>query len=206
MMRRVGLVLMVLGLTACGPARPGVNEQTQLAVQQTLAAMPTDASKTIASPMPPATEVPLNGLFCEYQFCIGHPAGMAFFDVVAKNNPSVPTASTLEAGQLAAYNSSLFLEVIWQSAAGGSDGQFMLDEIVEKQGDSRNGDVQPILLHDLDVFFVPISSTGSTQLPYGGAAAWACGGRAFAWKAYAMQPDLARSLLTDALQVFRCDR
>jgi hypothetical protein len=41
-------------------------------------------------------------------------------------------------------------------------------------------------------------------LPYGGAAAWTCGGRAFAWKAYTPQPDLAKNLLEEALGRFRC--
>ena len=204
MIRHIGLTLMLLSLAACVPAGPSFNEQIQRAVEATLAAMPTDAPRALASPAAPATNVPLKGLFCEYEFCIGHPADMAFFDVVAKQNPTVPTASTFDKGQLAAYNSSLFVEVMWQTAANGSDGQFMLNDIVESQGDARSGDIQPILLHELNVFYVPISSTASPQLPYGGAAAWVCGGRAFAWKVYAMQPDLAKSLLADSLQVFRC--
>jgi len=204
MIRQIGLTLMLVSLAACVPAGPSFKEQIQLAVEATVVAMPTAAPKAFPSPLAPAPTVPLRGLFCEYQFCIGHPADMAFFDVVAKQNPTVPTASTFDKGQIAAYNSSLFVEVMWQTAASGSDGQFLLNDIVESQGDARSGNIQPILLHELNVFYVPISSTASPQLPYGGAAAWVCGGRAFAWKAYAMQPDLAKSLLTEALQVFRC--
>lgn len=205
MRRQVGLILTALSLAACGPARPSVDQQIQLAVQQTIAAIPTTTPAAIPSPLPPATEALLTGLFCEYQFCIGHPAGMAFFDVIAKQNPSAPTASVFDDGILAANNSSLFLEVMWQSAPNGSDGQFMLDLVMDKQVDSRSGDPQPILLRNLNVFFVPIATTATAVLPYGGAAAWSCGGRAFAWKAYTTQPDMAKSLLMDALQVFRCE-
>lgn len=203
-MRRYLVLLTAFGLAACGPGKPAINEEILIAVQQTIAAMPSAAPNPIPSPLPPATEVPLSGLFCEYQFCIGHPDGMAFFDVVAKQNPSSPTASTLDDGILAANNTSLFLEVMWQAAPSGSDGQFLLDLVIDSRVDSRSGDVQPILMRDLNVFYVPIGSTASASLPYGGAAAWVCGDRAFAWKAYAMQPDLAKNLLMDALQLFRC--
>ena len=52
-------------------------------VQQTVAAIPT------YTPYPPPyipsmpTLFGLKGLFCEYQFCIGYLADMAFFDVKA---------------------------------------------------------------------------------------------------------------------------
>lgn len=201
---RLVLLAVAFGLSGCGTFGPAVNGRFQLAVQETIAALPTDTPDAMPSP-PAPTVIPLKGLFCEYEFCIGHPAGMVFFDVVAKENPTSATASTLESGDLAADNSSLFLEVKWQSAPGGSDGQFMLDVVMDPQEDKRSGDVQPLLVRNLDVFFVPIASTASATLPYGGAAGWVCGSRGFAWKAYATQPDLAKSRLTDALQVFRCD-
>lgn len=193
---------LILG--ACGVIQPGGGQEFQVAVQQTLAALPTNPGGDAAI-SPTATIVPLKGLFCEYEFCIGHPAGMALFDVVAKNNPTSPTASTFGSGDLAAVNETLFIEVKWQSAPNGSDGQFMLDNILQDSADQRNGDVTAILLRNLNVYFVPITSTASPQLPYGGAAAWVCGARAFAWKTYSTQPDLAKNLLLDSLQAFRCD-
>ncbi len=204
MRRRLVLLALAFGASSCGTFGPAANGRFQLAVQETIAALPTDTPDTIPS-TPAPTVIPLRGLFCEYEFCIGHPAGMAFFDVVAKENSLSATASTFDSGDLAADNSSLFLEVKWQPAPGGSDGQFMLDVIMDPQLDKRSADVQPLLVRNLDVFFVPIASSASATLPYGGAAGWVCGSRGFAWKAYATQPDLAKSLLTDALQVFRCD-
>ncbi len=204
-MRGAWLVILVaLSLTACGAAGPSVDEQIQAAVQQTVAAMPT-AGASVPAPMPEPTNQSLKGLFCEYEFCIGHPAGMAFFDVIAKQNPTTPTESAYDDGILAANNSSLFLEVIWQTAPSGTDGQFMLDRVIDGNVDSKTGDVQPLLVRELNVFFVPIGTKASAALPYGGAAAWTCGARAFGWKSYTMQPDLAKNLLMDALVEFRCE-
>ncbi len=192
-------------LAACARPGPSVDQQIAAAVQQTLTAMPAGTAETIPSAVAPPTAVPLKGLFCEYQFCIGHPDGMPFFDAVAKQNPSAPTASSFDQGILGADNASLFLELIWQTAPSGSDGQFMLDQVMQSGVDARTADVQPILVGDLNVFFVPISTKASAILPYGGAAGWICGGRAFGWKAYAMRPDVAKNLLLDALSVFRCE-
>jgi hypothetical protein len=131
---------------------------------------------------------------------------MAFFDVVARKNLSVPSASTIGMGQLAAYNSSPFIEVMRQTAASGSYGQFMLDEFAQKQRDARCQDGQPTALMGLNVFYVPTGSAASAQPPYGRAAAWVCAGPPLTWKLYATKPDSGRSLLTDAPQVSRCDR
>jgi len=200
-MKRVTIFLLACTLftVSCGPKTPNPNEQIFIAVQQTLAAIPT---YTPYPPPPIPTPVPLTGLFCEYQFCIGHPSDMAFFDVSAQRNPLAP--STTAQGFLAAYNASLVIQVLWQSAPDISDPQFMLDLIIDKNVDARNGNLDPLLVGDLNVFYIPITSTAASILPYGGASAWTCGGRAFAWKAYTPQPDLAKNLLDEALKKFRC--
>ncbi|MBI2757886.1 MAG: hypothetical protein HYX49_04325 [Chloroflexi bacterium] len=186
---------------SCAPKTPNPNDQIFVAVQQTIAAIPT---YTPYPPRPIATLVPLDGLFCEYQFCIGHPADMAFFDVSAQRNPTAP--STTSQGILAAYNAnSLFIQMLWQNAPGTPNSQFMLDLILDNQVDSRNGNLDPLLVGGLTVLFVPITTTATPVLPYGGAAAWTCGGRAFAWKTYTSQPELAKNLLNEALQKFRCE-
>ncbi len=194
--------LAAVALAACGVIGPSTTEKLQVEVQQTIEALPSNAP--LPTPLPPTAES-LKGLFCEYEFCIGHPTGMPYYDVIAKQDPFSPRASAFDNGILAANNTSLFLELRWQAAPSGADGQFMLDVVLDSQVDSKTGDVQPILLRDLNVFYIPISSTASAALPYGGAAAWVCGGRAFGWKAYAAQPDLVKGLLTDALQAFRCE-
>jgi hypothetical protein len=182
---------------------PGVNEQISIAVQQTIAAIPTFTP--YPSPISPPTSTPasLAGLFCEYQFCIGHPPDMAFLDVTAQSNPLAP--STASQGLLAAYNAKLVIQFVWQDAPGSTDSQFMLDLIVDTKVDTRSGALEPLLVGNLNVIYVPITTTATPILPNGGAAAWICGGRAFAWKAYAPQPDLPKNLLIEALQNFRCE-
>jgi len=195
------MAAFLVSMSACGP-KADPNSQIRTAVEQTVAAIPT------FTPYPPAPAAPtpltLQGLFCEYQFCIGHPVEMAFFDVSAQRDPSAPSSASQ--GILAAYNSKLFIQLLWQEAPGVSDPQFMLDLIVDDRVDTRSSGVVPVLVGPLNVFYVPITSTATPVLPYGGAAAWTCGGRAFAWKTYTPQPDLARSLVEDATRRFRCSQ
>lgn len=191
-------------LSACGPSTPGLDEQISIAVQQTIAAIPTSTPYPPPIILPTPSPVDITDLFCEYQFCIGHPADMAFFDVSAQRNPTAP--STIPQGLLAAYNANLFIQLIWQDTPGNTDPQFMFDLILDSKVDTRNGTVDPLLVGDLNILYLPISTTATAVLPNGGAAAWTCGGRAFAWKAYTPQPDLAKNLLIEALQNFRCSK
>jgi hypothetical protein len=189
-------------ITTCSPATPSADEQINTAVQQTVAAFPTFTPYPPPVILPTSTPVSLAGLFCEYQFCIGHPADMAFFDISAQSNPLAP--STASQGHLAAYNASLVIQFLWQEATGSNDPQFMFDVILDTKVDTRSGNLDPLLVGDLNALYVPITFSVSPVLPYGGAAAWICGGRAFAWKAYTSQPDLSKQLLIEALQSFRC--
>ncbi len=194
-------ILTVLILTACAP-KPDPNIAIQVAVNSTLAAIPTDTSAPMASPYPTATPTDLKGLFCEYQFCIGHPLDMAFFDVSAQKNPASP--STYSQGLLASFNTNLFLQMIWQLAPGASDPQFMLDTILDDV-DTRLGTLDVKLIRNMNVVYTSISSTATPVLPYGGAAAWVCGDRAFAWKVYSPQPDNAQAMFEAAFARFQCN-
>ncbi len=204
-MRRLLILLLpaMLLTAACGSNTPNP-DLIRIAVQATLRAVPA-STRVAPTPVPPsATPVSLIGIFCEYQFCIGHPTDMAFYDVSAAQNQASP--SNFSQGILAAYSSSLFIQVEWQEAPGTTDPQFMLD-LITQGGDTRNGSIEPKLSGDLNVYYAAITPTTSaaTTLPYGGAAAWICGQRAFAWKTYTARAELAPTLLADALARFRCD-
>ncbi len=205
-MNRPAVVLLCLGclLAGCGPATPSVSQQIEVAVEETVGAIPTYTPYPLPTIPASPTAITLAGLYCEYQFCIGHPVDMAFFDVSAQRNPAAP--STASQGILAAYSATRFIQVVWQEAPGVTDPQFMIDLILQYGVDTRNGSVEPIVSGALNVFYVPITPTpnAAVTLPYGGAAAWICGGRAFAWKAYTPQPSLDKELLTQALQRFQC--
>jgi len=195
-------VILLFAIAACAP-KPNPDVQIQLAVAQTIAAIPTYTSYPTPRILPTATPMSLSGLFCEYEFCIGHPVSIAFFDLDAQHNPLAP--SSITQGMLAAYTSGMFIQVIWQDATGASDASFMLNTIIDTKADSRSGDLKAFQLAGLNVDYVQITTTATSSLPYGGAAAWMCGGRAFAWKAYTPQAGLAANLLNEALQKFQCN-
>jgi len=198
----------LLFVAACGStAGPSQQQQIQLAVAATISSMPRPTAPPPPTPVPTFTPVPLAGIFCEYQFCIGHPSDMAFYDVTATQSPQTP--STYGQGILAAFKAGTgpFIQMMWQEAPGVSDPSFMIDLIIQAYGDTRTGSIQPELVGSLNVFYTAITPTpgAASALPFGTAAAWTCGGRAFAWKVYAGQQELADSLLTEALSRFRCE-
>lgn len=196
------LTLAAIILSACA-SKPDPNVQIQQAVVETLAAIPTATTPPLSTPLPTATPFDLKGLFCEYQFCVGHPADMAFFDVSAQKNPASP--STYSQGLIAAFNANLFIQMIWQLAPGTADPQFMLDLILDDV-DTRVGALDVKLIRDMNVIYTPITSTATPVLPFGAAGAWVCGERAFAWKVYSPQAENTRALFDQAMDRFRCNR
>jgi len=127
---------------------------------------------------------------------------MAFFDVSAQNNPASP--STYSQGLLAAFNGNLFIQVMWQTSPGTADPQFMLDLILDDV-DARLGTLDVRLIRDMNVIYTSINTTATPVLPFGGAGAWICGERAFAWKVYSPQVENARPLFDAALERFQCN-
>ncbi|HJS18540.1 MAG TPA: hypothetical protein VJ785_07315 [Anaerolineales bacterium] len=129
---------------------------------------------------------------------------VAFYDVNAQQNIGSP--STYSQGILAAFNANLFLQMMWQIAPGAEDPQFLLDMIVDPQTDTRVGSLEVKRIRDMNVMYTPITSTASPSLPFGGAAAWTCGDRVFAWKAYTPDDASAPGLFEEALARFNCNR
>lgn len=129
---------------------------------------------------------------------------MAFYDVSAQQNPAAP--SNYSQGLLAAFNGNLFIQMMWQLAPGAADPQFLLDLILEDGIDTRIGTLDVKLIREMNVLYTPITSTATSLLPYGGAAAWTCGDRVFAWKVYAPDETSAPGLFDSALSRFICNR
>lgn len=202
-MRYKLILALALIVTACAP-KSDPNIEIQVAVASTLSAIPTNTSQPIPTLYPSPTPFDLAGLFCEYQFCIGHPIDMAFYDVSAQQNPASP--SGYSQGVLAAFNGNLFIHMIWQTSPGTADPQFLLDLILEDGIDTRVGTSDVKLIRDMNVVYTSITSTATSLLPYGGAAAWTCGDRVFAWKAYAPDETSAPALFDAAISRFQCNR
>jgi hypothetical protein len=191
--------IIIFIVTACTFPRANTNAavQTQQAIAATLAAMPTSTAPPVPTPFPTPT-------LCEYQFCIGHPIDMAFYDVSAQQNLGTP--SSYAQGLIAAFNATLFIQMVWQSAPGAADPQFMLDLILDPGLDTRVGTPEVKLVRDMNVIYTPITSTTTAVLPFGGAAAWICGDRAFAWKVYTPDDQSPPTVFENSFNRFVCKR
>ncbi len=207
-MKKIAITLLLLllvslaVLAACGqPDTTSDNARISAAVVGTLNAIPSQTPYPSPTFSIPPTPESLDGLFCEYSFCIGHPAEVNFVDASTIRNPATP--STRAYGILFAFNANLFIQVVWTGAGGEFDYATVMRYILEEK-DIPAGNQDVILVRDLNVFFQPIGPTAADLLPYGAVAAWRCGDRDFAWKAYTPNEGMARALLEQSLARFRC--
>jgi hypothetical protein len=202
----LGLILFLL--VSCAPqkrsATPDPNLQILIdqAVSATLVAMPAPTQPPLPTPYPTPTPISLAGIYCEYQFCIGHPAGMAYYDHLATLDVGKPSA--YGNGFLAAYQvPNVLVNLIWLQAPNTSDPKFLLDTILDKQSDTMTGSLEVKLIHSMNVVFTTIT-TSINGFPSGAAAAWTCGDRVFAWKVYTSQSETAVPLFDETLARFTC--
>lgn len=189
-------------ITACTPQTPTPSMSVDEAVAAFLTSQPQSTIPPTYTPYPTYTpDAPaLAGLFCEYQFCIGHPADVAMFDVRESTEPSLYTDGILAAYRVPDYY-NLF---VWQAANGTDDPQFMFDIVLDANVDTRVGNLDVSTIGDLTVFYSPI--TNLSAISSGGAAVWICGDRAFGWKVYTESAELASNLLQEAINKFRCNQ
>jgi len=197
-------LITVLMLTACQAAAPTPSPQAQIeaAVAATLAAIPTATLKPIPTQAPTPTLISLEGVFCEYGFCIGHPQDFYLLDQGATRQP--PQPGTYGYGILFGYSQSLFIQIAWSTSNPNFDPQTTMHLILEET-EALQGALEAQLVRDLNVYYQPIS-TVTKALPFGGIAAWQCGGRDFVWKVYTPQDGMAQTLLKQALERFRCQK
>ncbi len=197
------LLLAASLLAACQlpQATPSPELQIQIAVASTLAAIPTNTPVPIPTAYPSPTPFSLDNLFCEYNFCIGHPPDVYLIDQGSTRQP--PIASTYGYGILFGYGQSLFVQMAWTLSGPSFDPQTTMRFILE-ENEQMLGSMDAQLLGDLNVFYQPIS-TITASLPFGGIASWQCGGRDFVWKVYTPQDGVAQGLLRQALEQFRCE-
>ena len=195
-----GLLFAAVLFAACAPKTP--TPDINQIVAATLMALPTNPPPPTFAPYPSPTPFDLRGFFCEYQFCIGHPADLSLFDLNAQKNPATP--SSYDRGVIAGANNSLYIQVIWQLSPGATDPQFMFDLILIGGADTRGDSPDIKLVRGMNVVYVPLTSTLIAVLPNGGAGTWTCGDRVFAWKTYASQADTASALFNEALAKFTC--
>jgi hypothetical protein len=127
---------------------------------------------------------------------------VAFYDHLATLNVGAP--STYGNGFIYAYQiPSMVISVIWLQAPGTTDPSFLLDTILDDQADIPTGSLEVKLIRDMNVVYTPIT-TSIPEVTFGSAAAWVCGDRVFAWKAYTQQADTAAALFSEAMSRFTC--
>ena len=197
---------MALALLASCSPKADPNAQIQRAVAATLAAIPSITPAPTSTLRPTSTPFVLSGVFCEYEFCIGHPAYANFFDKTALDNPEYPSA--YQKGTLTALSRDPLLLIImmWAHAPGVSDPQFILDTIVADETDTLTATVDHQRIRDMDVLYAPLSTIISPDITKGAAAAWICGDRVFAWKVYAKETSEAETLFKEAINRFDCKK
>jgi hypothetical protein len=197
------LISIFLIIAACAPKTPAPSSMNiDEAVAIFLTSQPPATIQPTYTPYPTYTPAApaLSGIFCEYQFCIGHPVDVAFFDVRESTEPSVYSDGILAAYRIPDYY-NLF---IWQPGNGTDDPQFMLDIVLDANVDSRVGVLDVNLVGELTTFYSAISNGSS--IPSGGVAAWICGDRAFGWKVYSDSEERAHQLFEEAIAKFRCNK
>lgn len=199
--KTIFLLSVLLILTACAPQTPTPGMSVDEAVAVYLTSQPPVPPQPTYTPYPTYTPAApaLIGLFCEYQFCIGHPADTVLFDVRDAQDPSL-----YNDGMLAAYRPDYFNLLIWQPANGSDDPQFMFDIVLDANVDAREGTLDVSTVGDLTVFYTAISN--GSAISSGGAAAWICGDRAFGWKVYAESNEIAHNFFNEAISKFRCNK
>jgi hypothetical protein len=200
--RPILFLVTIAFLASCNPKpTPSPEAQIQAAVAATLAALPTSTPYPVPTPAPTPTPFSLDGIFCEYRFCIGHPQDFYLIDQGATRQPPIPNAYGY--GILFGYSQTLFIQVAWTTSGPNFDPQLTMHYILE-EGESLQGSLEAQLIGRLNVFYQPITTIKASTLTFGGIAAWQCGGRDFAWKVYTPQDGMAPGLLKQATERFRC--
>jgi hypothetical protein len=179
---------------------PSPDAQIRAAVAATLASIPSPTPYPIPTTAPTPTPYSLEGIFCEYGFCVGHPQDFFLIDQGATKQP--PIANSYGYGILFGYSQTLFIQMAWTTSGPSFDPQKMMRYILEEQ-EALQGNLDAQLLGKLNVYYQPIT-TVTASLPFGGIASWQCGGRDFAWKVYTPQDGMAPALLKQAIEKFRC--
>jgi hypothetical protein len=95
---------------------------------------------------------------------------------------------------------------MWQFSPGTTDPTFLLNLILEDGLDTPVGTQEVKLIRNMNVVYTSLTTTATPVLPFGGAAAWTCGDRVFAWKVYTADQASAPGLFESALARFNCNR
>lgn len=142
----------------------------------------------------------IDDLYCDFSFCIGHPAGAYLTDVDAPDE-----WSEYEIGVLIGVNASgSWMGLDWEKIG---KSEWQLEEqaldIANSLGEAQ-GDVRMETVGNFDVALVSSVDDEDEDLPYGSNAAWHCGDRGFRASVFAKNESLPEVLLLEAIARFTC--
>lgn len=200
----LSLLLPALLLAACGADPVPAGPRTDVVATAVAAALTAVPSMLPATPYPTYTSYPtadLAGIYCEYGFCIGHPAHFPFFDLEVVNNYTA-RRSDYSQGNLIGFNERLYIFLIWSQFSGEFDPNIALNFVLGQ--DPPAGAIIGEDVGGRPVTHIALQSTPSEVVPFGLAAAWKCADRWFGWKAYTSQDNQAINLLWEAMSRFTC--
>ncbi len=200
------LPVLVLVTSACQSSAEDFRRQVATAVAATVAAQPVPqepGAQATYTPYPVPTPYPtfsLSGLFCGYEFCIGHPVDLSFIDAVFTRDQA--ETSNYAYGIVLAFRPNLYMQVQWTLKAGESRPYAMLDLVKDK--DASLGSPQADQFGEVIVTYDTLVATSTAELPHGVIAAWECADREFGWKVYTPQDGQGVDILREALERFDC--
>ena len=201
----ISLLVVIIALSACKPAHtvPPPVDMVGTSVSAALTAIPPRPAST---PYPTYTPYPtpdLSGLFCEYQFCISHPADTPFFDLEVVNKDFTNHSSYTQGNLIGFIDQQIFIFMVWSQITGEFDPNRMITLVLN--GDQTDGILITTDINGRSVSYMLLSSTPSPDiLPYGLAAAWQCDDRQFGWKIYTTQDGQGNDYLRQAMSQFTC--
>lgn len=207
-MRKLIFLLMLIPalLAACGPDLTPAAPQPDVVATSVAAALTAIPPAAAATPYPTYTPYPtldLSGLFCEYEFCLGHPANFPLFDLEVVNDYTT-NRSDYSQGNLIGFNDQLYIFFVWNQFSGQFDPNLALTFVLGE--DLPGGTIISEDMNGRVVTYLALESTPSEMVPFGLAAVWQCGDRWFGWKTYSLNDGQALDLLWEAASRFTCKR
>jgi len=207
-MRSTPVLLVAVALLLTGCTSGADLARTSASVAATLTALPAPSPYPTYTPFPAPTPAPVGDLFCEYGFCIGHPAGVHLYDAGTAEtmlSEGRPIPGGYAGGKLNGYSPALdiFILVVWQQGPLGE--QEMIAAIANSMGDTLTGSLDVRIAGPYNLYVRALDPLPQSSLRAGLAAAWRCGERVFGWKVYTDNSARLESLLDEAIRNFRCE-
>ena len=215
------LLISAAILMGCGPNEEEIANQVSESVELTVEAIPTTTPYTTQTAQPSATPYPtltplpsatpyptstsfptpdLANLFCEYGFCIGHPADAYLVDVDAPED-----WSTFSEGSVFGIEGDTVIGVFWETKTEEawdieSEVLDLIDEDEEIQGEL----VQETIGNIFVAYAIFHSQDPSVNRPYRLGASWHCGNRGFVLIFLSNRDDVVFDFMQSSLEKFSC--